>query len=190
LARAGFGPAHDEAAYAPILQARAGFMERTGAPDGPPTVFGLPMVDLGAAEHGYGAIMKALYRRAMTGAGARLDLSMLRSAVSWMVAPIFFSASLGERITRTGTTHQFFAPVSVLRTRDGYVYLAVGNDAQWAALANLPAFAGLDRPEWVANAGRIVDAERPPRERGDPVAPLQPAGAPARPRAPRPPGSR
>src|SRR5205823_511049 len=112
----GFGPDHDEAAYDPILQARAGFMELTGAPDGPPTVFGLPMVDLGAAEHGYGAIMKALYRRAMTGAGARLDLSMLRSAVSWMVAPIFFSASLGERITRTGTTHQFFAPVSVLRT--------------------------------------------------------------------------
>src|SRR5205814_370128 len=53
----GFGPDHDEAAYDPILQARAGFMELTGAPDGPPTVFGLPMVDLGAAEHGYGAIM-------------------------------------------------------------------------------------------------------------------------------------
>ena len=175
----GFGPDHDEAAYDPILQARAGFMELTGAPDGPPTVFGLPMVDLGAAEHGYGAIMKALYRRAMTGAGARLDLSMLRSAVSWMVAPIFFSASLGERITRTGTTHQFFAPVSVLRTRDGYVYLAVGNDAQWAALANLPAFAGLDRPEWVANAGRIVDAERLHRELGERIGRLQTAEAQA-----------
>src|SRR5207245_1946365 len=90
----GFGPDHDEAAYDPILQARAGFMELTGAPDGPPMVFGLPMVDLGAAEHGYGAIMRALYHRAVTGTGARLDVSMLRSAVSWMVSPVLLSASL------------------------------------------------------------------------------------------------
>src|SRR5439155_1234349 len=47
----GFGPDHDEAAYDPILQARAGFMELTGEPDGPPTAFGLPMVDLADAPH-------------------------------------------------------------------------------------------------------------------------------------------
>src|SRR5574341_951425 len=60
----GFGPECDEAAYDPVLQARAGWMAMTGEPDGPPLVFGLPMVDLGAAEHAYGAVMKALYRRA------------------------------------------------------------------------------------------------------------------------------
>src|SRR5207249_4457453 len=175
----GFGPDHDEAAYDPILQARAGFMELTGAPDGPPTVFGLPMVDLGAAEHGYGAIMRALYHRAVTGTGARLDVSMLRSAVSWMVSPVLLSASLGERITRTGTLHPFFAPVAVFQTRDGYVYVAVGNDAQWAALAKLRAFAGLDRPEWAANAGRIADVGRLHRELGERVARLPTAEAQA-----------
>ena len=46
----GFGPECDEAAYDPVLQARAGWMELTGEPDGPPLVFGLPLVDLGAAE--------------------------------------------------------------------------------------------------------------------------------------------
>ena len=76
----GFGPEHDEAAYDPVLQARSGFMELTGDPEGPPTVFGLPMVDLGAGEHGYGQVMKALYHRAITGRGTRLDVSMLRSA--------------------------------------------------------------------------------------------------------------
>jgi crotonobetainyl-CoA:carnitine CoA-transferase CaiB-like acyl-CoA transferase len=168
----GFGPDHDEAAYDPILQARAGFMELTGAPDGPPTVFGLPMVDLGAAEHGYGAIMRALYRRAVTGAGARLDVSMLRSAVSWMVAPILLSASLGERITRKGNAHQFFAPVSVFPTRDGHLYIAVGSDAQWAALTKIPALAGLDRPDWASNAGRVTDGSRLCRELGERVARL------------------
>ena len=156
----GFGPEHDEAAYDPVLQARAGFMELTGAPDGPPTVFGLPMVDLGAAEHGYGEVMKALYRRATTGAGTRIDVSMLRSAVSWMVAPILLSAGLGERVTRKGNGHQFFAPVGAYPTRDGYVYVAVGNDQQWAALTALPAFAALAGPDYATNDARIADGER------------------------------
>ena len=155
----GFGPEHDEAAYDPVLQARSGFMELTGEPNGSPLVFGLPMVDLGAAEHGYGEVMKALYRRATTGEGARIDVSMLRSAVSWMVAPVVLS-SLGERVTRKGNRHQFFAPVAVHGTRDGHVYLAIGNDQQWAALTALPAFSRLARPEYTANAGRIGDVER------------------------------
>jgi crotonobetainyl-CoA:carnitine CoA-transferase CaiB-like acyl-CoA transferase len=160
----GFGPAHDEAAYDPVLQARAGFMELTGDAGGFPMVFGLPMVDLGAAEHGYGEVVKALYRRATTGAGARIDVSMLHSAVSWMVAPVALSASLGERVTRKGNRHQFFAPVDVHRTRDGHVFLAVGSDQQWSALAALPRFARVDRPEYAANAGRIADVERLGRE--------------------------
>ncbi len=159
----GFGPEHDEAAYDPVLQARSGFMELTGEADGAPLVFGLPMVDLGAAEHGYSEVMKALYRRATTGEGATIDVSMLRSAVSWMVAPVVLS-SLGERVTRKGNRHQFFAPVAVHRTRDGHVYLAVGNDQQWAGLTALPRFAALARPEYAANAGRIADVDRIDRE--------------------------
>ena len=159
LGISGFGPEHDEAAYDPILQARAGFMALTGQPDGPPTPFGLPMVDLGAAEHGYGEVMKALYRRARTGEGARIDVSMFRSAVSWLVAPVLLERA-GERVARRGSAHQFFAPVGVHATRDGHVYVAVGNDQQWKTLAALPAFAGLDRPGYAANAGRIADLPR------------------------------
>ncbi len=155
----GFGPEHDEAAYDPILQARAGFMALTGEPDGPPTVFGLPMVDLGAGEHGYALVMKALYHRALTGEGTRLDVSMFRSAVSWMVSPIVLAASLGEPPARRGTRHQFFAPVSVYRTRDGHVYIAVGNDRQWAALTALPAFASVGRPAYARNEGRMAESE-------------------------------
>ena len=155
----GFGPDCDEAAYDPVLQARAGWMDLTGESDGPPLVFGLPMVDLGAAEHAYGALMKALYRRAVTGEGSRLDISMLHSAVTWMVSPLMLTA-LGERITRRGNTHQFFAPVSVYPTRDGFAYIAVGNDRQWEVITRLPGFESLAQPEYQRNAGRIADVER------------------------------
>jgi formyl-CoA transferase len=159
LGISGFGPEHDEPAYDPVLQARAGFMELTGEPGGRPLAFGLPMVDLGAAEHGYGQLMKALYLRAKTGAGSRIDVSMFRSAVSWMVSPLLLTGSFGETVTRRGNRHQFFAPVGVYPTRDGYVYVAVGNDRQWAALVAAPVFTGLARPEYTRNTGRIADAD-------------------------------
>jgi len=160
----GFGPQHDEAAYDPILQARSGFMELTGDPAGDPMVFGLPMVDLGAAEHAFGSVMKALFLRAATSRGSRVDISMYQSAVSWMVAPVMLSLCLGEQVTRRANTHPFFAPVSVFPSSDGHLYLAVGNDEQWQALTQLPGFEGLDRPEYVRNAGRIDQVERLARE--------------------------
>jgi len=151
----GFGPQNNEAAYDPILQARAGFMELTGERDGDPMVFGLPMVDLGAGEHAFSQVMMALYRRAVTGEGNRIDISMLQSAVSWMVSPVMLSHSFGVPVTRHGNDHQFFAPVSVFPTADGFVYLAVGNDRQWQAITSLAGFESLDRPEYESNAGRI-----------------------------------
>lgn len=155
----GFGPDSDEPAYDPILQARAGLMDLTGEPDGQPQLFGLPMVDLGAAEHAYGQVMKALYTRAVTGEGSRIDISMYRSAVSWMVIPITLASSFGEVMSRHGNTHRFFAPVSVYPTADGYVYLAVGSDQQWERVTQLPAFEALAREEYRRNAGRIADKD-------------------------------
>jgi formyl-CoA transferase len=155
----GFGPEHDEAAYDPILQARAGFMELTGDPDGEPMVFGLPMVDLGAAEHAYGQVMKALYRRAASGAGSRLDISMYHSAVSWMVSPVMLTQSFGEQVTRRGNTHPFFAPVSVFPTEDGYLYIAVGSDQQWEALTRIPGFETLAIEDFSVNADRIAHVD-------------------------------
>ncbi len=156
----GFGPGSDEAAYDPVLQARSGLMGLTGEPDGPPMISGLPLVDIGTGDHGYSQIMKALFKRQMTGQGSRIDVSMFQSVVSWMVSPVMLSRSIGLKIGRRGNTHRFFAPASVFRAKDGYVYMAVGNDRQWADITRLPGFEGLAREEYRTNAGRIADVER------------------------------
>jgi crotonobetainyl-CoA:carnitine CoA-transferase CaiB-like acyl-CoA transferase len=156
----GFGPDSNEAAYDPILQARAGIMDLTGERDGSPQVFGLPMADLGASEQGYGQIMRALYIREATGEGSRVDISMFQSLVSWEVNPVMLTKSFGAQITRRGNTHEFFAPVSVYETQDGYVYIAVGNDRQWQALTELSGFESLYSEERKTNAGRIADVVR------------------------------
>jgi crotonobetainyl-CoA:carnitine CoA-transferase CaiB-like acyl-CoA transferase len=156
----GFGPESNEAAYDPILQARGGLMELTGDADGEPQVFGIPLSDMGTSEHAYGLIMKALFKRAVTGEGDKINLSMFISTVSWLTTAITLTKSFGKKITRRGNTHAFFAPVSVYKTKDGYVYIAVGNDRQWLSFTKLTGFEMLAGPEYEKNAGRIKDVKR------------------------------
>ena len=153
----GFGPDSNEPAYEPILQARSGLMDLTGEPDGDPQQLGIPLADMGTSEHAYGLLMKALLKRERTGQGSRIDISMFESATSWLTVPIAITATFGKKVTRSGNTHKFFAPVSVFKTKNGYVYIAVGNDRQWKAMVNLPLFQSLDREEYEKNLGRIND---------------------------------
>jgi formyl-CoA transferase len=155
----GFGPESNEAAYDPILQARSGLMELTGEADGDPQVLGIPLPDMGTSEHAYGLLMKALYKRQITGQGTRIDLAMFESSVSWLTVPITLNNSFGKKITRRGNTHEFFSPVSVYKTRNGFVYMAVGNDRQWKSIVSMEMFKSLDRPKYEKNAGRIEDAQ-------------------------------
>jgi crotonobetainyl-CoA:carnitine CoA-transferase CaiB-like acyl-CoA transferase len=156
----GFGPDRNEAAYDPILQARGGLMELTGEKDEAPQVVGIPLPDMGTSEHCYGLLMKALFVRASTGEGSRIDMSMFDGTVSWLTVPFTMTRAFGKKITRRGNTHEFFAPVSVYPTSDGYVYIAVGNDKQFKALSLIPEFSSLNREDYAKNSGRIADVTR------------------------------
>jgi formyl-CoA transferase len=155
----GFGPDSNEAAYDPILQARSGLMDLTGEAKGDPQVLGIPLPDMGTSEHAYGLVMKALYKRQVTGEGSCINMAMFESSVSWLTVPITLTGSFGKTITRRGNTHEFFAPVSVYQTRNGFVYLAVGNDRQWKAIVSQDIFKSLDKPAYEKNAGRIQDVQ-------------------------------
>ena len=153
----GFGPDSNEAAYEPILEARSGLMELTGEKDGDPMHLGIPLADMGTAEHTYGLVMKALLKREKTGEGSKIEVSMFESATSWLTVPITLTATFNERMSRRGNIHPFFTPVSVFQTKNGYVYMAVGNNKQWKAMVRHPLFQTLDRPLYEENEGRRED---------------------------------
>jgi crotonobetainyl-CoA:carnitine CoA-transferase CaiB-like acyl-CoA transferase len=67
----GYGPDIFEPAYDPIIQAECGLMEINGERERSPMNIGVPIVDMGAGEHVYGQIMKALFEKELTGAGKR-----------------------------------------------------------------------------------------------------------------------
>lgn len=160
LGLTGYGPTVFEPAYDPVVQARAGLMELNGEPDRDPMSIGVPIVDIGAGENAYGQIMKALLERQITGKGKRIDLSLFDSAITWTATHLPVSMTHNIEVSRRGNTHQFFAPVSLFETRDGYVYLGVGNDRQWKTFVRLPEFKHLDKPQYETNNGRMVDGPR------------------------------
>ncbi len=146
----------DVPGYDPVLQAMVGYMELTGDPAGPPTLTGVPVVDLKAGDEVYAGVLHALAERAETGRGARIDVSMLQAAASWLITtlPLVDFGCAPSEITRCGNEHRKFIPTNVYPTRDGFIYVAIGNDLQWRRLTEIPRFASLAREERATNEGR------------------------------------
>ncbi len=152
--------------YDPAMQAMVGYMELTGDKDGPPMISGVPLIDLKAGDEVYANVLLALAEKAETGKGKAIHVSMLQAAASWLITtlPLIDFDCEPSEITRAGNEHRKFIPANAYRTRDGFVYVALGNDLQWERLTASPKFAALDRSERATNAGRLKDAEAIHRE--------------------------
>ena len=118
------GPEYpDTPGYDPPLQALAGFMDITGDADGPPTLCGVPFVDLKAGDEVFANVCLALAERAHSGKGSRIDVSMLQAAASWLLttAPLLDLGYDPAEVRRSGSEHREFVPVNVYPTADGYI---------------------------------------------------------------------
>jgi crotonobetainyl-CoA:carnitine CoA-transferase CaiB-like acyl-CoA transferase len=156
------GPEYPDApGYDPVIQAMAGYMELTGPADGPPTLSGVPLIDLKAGDEVYAGVMMALLERAETGKGSRIDVSMLQAAASWLITtlPLLDFDCDPSEITRCGNEHRKFIPTNVYPTADGFIYMAIGSDVQWRRLTEIPCFASVANAIRVTNEGRHQERE-------------------------------
>ena len=151
----------DVPGYDPVIQAMCGYMEVTGDPKGPPTLMGLPVIDLKAGDEVYANVLLALLDRAETGEGRRIDVSMLQAAASWLITvlPLVDFECGPEEITRSGNEHRKFIPTNVYAAKDGFVYLAIGSDVQWRRLCAIPKFAPVANEVRATNEGRHAERE-------------------------------
>jgi crotonobetainyl-CoA:carnitine CoA-transferase CaiB-like acyl-CoA transferase len=146
----------DDPGYDPAIQALTGYMDLTGDPKGPPTLGGVPFVDLKAGDEVFANVCLALAEKARTGKGKRIDISMAQAAASWLITtiPLLDLGYEPHEVRRSGNEHREFVPVNVYPTSDGHIYLAIGNDVQWARLTAIESFAGLAAPGRETNEGR------------------------------------
>lgn len=152
----------DVPGYDPAMQAMVGFMELTGPRDGPPTLCGVPLIDLKAGDDLYAEVMAAMFERAETGRGRAIHVSMLQSAASWLVTtlPLLnFDCDLSE-VSRAGNEHRKFIPTNAYPTHDGFIFMAIGNDLQWKRLTQIPKFAPIAGDARLTNEGRHRERTR------------------------------
>ena len=144
------GPYADRAGYDYIIQGMGGLMSITGLPDGTagggPMRVGVAVVDLFTGLYTCVAILSALYRREKTGEGAHVDMALLDTQLA-MLANQASNALISDKDPpRQGNTHPNIVPYQPFEAADQPIIIAVGNDRQFARLAQL-----CGHPEWVSD---------------------------------------
>lgn len=132
--------------YDLLAQAASGLMSVTGEPDGTPTKVGVAVVDVLAGLHAAVGILGALHARergesdrggAAQGAGQRIEVDLLTSALSGLVNQASAAIAGGATPVRLGNAHPSLAPYEPFPTADGTLVIAVGNDRQFAHLCGV-----------------------------------------------------
>ena len=151
----GTGPLSQCAAYDMVVQGMGGIMSLTGPEGGPPVRVGASIGDLAAGLYLAIGLNAALYRRAVSGRGCKLDIAMLDCQVALLEDAIMRCAQSGQAPGPHGTRHASIAPFQTYRASDRPVVIAVGTDRLFARMA-----AALGRPEWAQDPRFVTNALR------------------------------
>ncbi|MEM7774951.1 MAG: CaiB/BaiF CoA-transferase family protein [Pseudomonadota bacterium] len=156
------GPYAKRAGYDFLVQAMGGFMSVTGTPDGSPGAgpmkAGVAISDQMSGMNALTAVLAALYRRAKTGEGARIDVALLDCTVSTLANQATSYLASGVPPSRLGNAHPTVVPYEAFATQDGHIVLAVGNDGQFARFCEVAGKPDLaEDPKYLTNAARIIN---------------------------------
>jgi crotonobetainyl-CoA:carnitine CoA-transferase CaiB-like acyl-CoA transferase len=158
------GPYADRAGYDYIIQGMGGLMSITGLPDGEPgggpMRVGVAVVDLFTGLYTCVAILAALYRREKTGEGAHIDMALFDAQLAMLANQASNALLSGRDPPRQGNTHPNIVPYQPFDAADQPIIIAVGNNTQFARLAEI-----CGHPEWVhdqrfaSNGARVAHRE-------------------------------
>ena len=158
------GPYAERAGYDFIIQGMGGMMSITGLPDdqpgGGPLRVGVAVVDLFTGMYTATAILAALFRRERTGEGAHVDMALFDTQLAVLANQVSNALISGRDPPRQGNTHPNIVPYQPFAAADKPLIVAVGNDRQFARLAQI-----CGHPEWAAderfatNAARVANRE-------------------------------
>ncbi len=115
-----------------LLQSLSGLSWLSGRKSQEPVPFGLAVADLMCGNHFVQGILAALLKRAKTGKGVLVEVSLLESVLDVQFEAItsFLNdgGQLPERGDIKGSAHAFLsAPYGVYKTQDGCISLAMGD---------------------------------------------------------------
>ncbi len=145
------GPLGGLPGYDAAIQAMTGLMSVNGEADGGPLRVGLPIVDMVTGLNAVAGILLALTERSQSGHGQSVDIALYDCGVSLLHPHLPNYLASGKTPMRSGNAHPNIAPYDSYRTATVPIFLAVGNDRQFAKLCGY-----LDAPH-LALDPRFID---------------------------------
>ena len=154
------GPYRERPGFDFMIQGMGGMMSTTGNPDGEPggapMRAGVPVADIITGMYASIAICAALAHRAETGAGQHLDLALLDSQIALLAYQNTNFFATGRPPGRIGNLHPNIVPYQPVRTADGEVIVACGNDNLFRKLCDAAGSPELGTdPRFATNGKRV-----------------------------------
>ncbi|GAA3526978.1 CaiB/BaiF CoA-transferase family protein [Zobellella aerophila] len=151
------GPLGGLPGYDAVAQAMGGLMSVNGEKGGDPLRVGLPLVDMVTGLNAVAGITLALHERTRSGEGQFVEAALFDSALALMHPhfPNVFAG--GAEPQRMGNAHPNIAPYDAYATATQNIFLAVGNNAQFAKLCTvLESPEILEDPRFQDNGSRLA----------------------------------
>jgi formyl-CoA transferase len=130
-------PYEDRPGYDFVIQAISGIMSITGEPEGEPQKVGVATVDVATGLFACSAVLAALRERDRSRKGQFVEVSLLDSALAWLINVASSYLVSGEEPLRYGNAHATVVPYQAFKAADRYFVLAIGNDSQFRTMARL-----------------------------------------------------
>ncbi len=141
------GPYSSRPAYDLIIQGMGGLMSITGPDASMPTKVGSSIADIFAGVFSAIGILSALHVRNTTGRGQMVDVAMLDCMVSILENAVARYTVSGIDPEPIGNRHPSIAPFASIKTSDGFINVACGNDNLWKKLCEI-----IKRPDLAADS--------------------------------------
>ncbi|MBV6306119.1 CoA transferase [Candidimonas humi] len=120
------GPDADLGAFDLTIQALGGYMAITGDRDGAPIKLGTSAFDMLAGMNCQSAILAALFQRASSGAGQKVETSLLESEVAFLANAALEYLITGKEPQKWGSEHAQQVPYKAFKTSDGWAVIGAG----------------------------------------------------------------
>lgn len=131
------GPYGGRPGYDAAIQALVGLMSVNGEEGGKPLRMGVPVVDIVTGLNAALGVLLALQERTRSGLGQFVEASLYDCGLS-LLHPHLANVYLGAPVpSPAGNAHPNITPYDTYPCADGEVFLAVGNNGQFAKLCQL-----------------------------------------------------
>jgi crotonobetainyl-CoA:carnitine CoA-transferase CaiB-like acyl-CoA transferase len=141
------GPRANWPGYDYLMQAEAGYLSLTGEPDGPPSRFGLSVVDMMTGLMAAFALACGVIGARATGKGMDVDTSLFDTGLHNLgyLATWFLNAGVNQG-REPRSSHPSLTPSQLYRTKDGWIFVMCNKEKFWPILAQ-----ALGHPEWATD---------------------------------------